>query len=103
MSELPEHFPNGMPTKEPSVFCRAPDLAGRPMERSTNAIDYMLTADFAILDLASSRSSEFLFKAWSMARSNIDCREQESCIRICDSRGAMGSIQRARNDPPSCS
>ncbi len=70
ISELPERFPNGIPTKEPSVFYERPWLGGRWSVR--NAIDYMLTADFAILDLAASRSPEFLYKSWDMARSNIE-------------------------------
>jgi hypothetical protein len=70
LTELPEYFPNGMPTKAPSVFYERPWMGGRWSVR--NAIDYMMTADFAILDLASARSSEFLLKAWSMATSNIE-------------------------------
>ncbi|MEO7143742.1 MAG: hypothetical protein ABI165_09600, partial [Bryobacteraceae bacterium] len=37
-----------------------------------NAIDYMLTADFAILNLASERSAHFLYKAWELARANVE-------------------------------
>src|SRR5204862_7928969 len=68
-TDLPERFPNGMPTKEPSVFYERPWLGGKWNVRS--AIDYMLTADLAILDLASSRRSAFLHKAWEMATNNI--------------------------------
>ena len=41
-----------------------------------DAVEYMLTADFAILDLASTRSSSFLHKAWEMARSNIEAGQK---------------------------
>src|SRR5690606_2356377 len=39
-------------------------------------IEYMLTADFAILDLAAVRSEQFLHKAWQMARDNIQAGKQ---------------------------
>jgi hypothetical protein len=70
LSELPERFAGGIPTKEPTVFYERPWLGGKWGVRE--AIDYMLTADFAILDLASSRSDAFLRKAWEMARKNIE-------------------------------
>jgi hypothetical protein len=70
LSELPERFAGGIPTKEPTVFYERPWLGGKWGVRE--AIDYMLTADFAILDLASTRSDAFLRKAWEMARKNIE-------------------------------
>jgi hypothetical protein len=69
-SEFPERFANGMPTKEPTVFYQRPWMGGKWGLR--DAIEYMLTADFAILDLAASRPEHFLTKAWEMARANID-------------------------------
>ncbi len=69
-SELPARFANGIPTKEPSIFYQLPWLGGRWTLR--DAIDYMLTADFAILDLASSRPEHFLLKSHEMARANIE-------------------------------
>ena len=69
-SEFPERFGNGMPTKQPTVFYERPWMGGKWGTRE--AIDYMLTADFAILDLASTRSEQFLMKAWQMARDNIE-------------------------------
>ena len=36
------------------------------------AIDYMLTADFAILDTAATRRESLLRKAWETARANIE-------------------------------
>lgn len=68
--DLPLRFGNGMPTRESSVFYQRPWKGGRWTVR--DAIDYMLTADFAILDLASTRSAQFLYKAWETARHNID-------------------------------
>lgn len=69
-TDLPERFGNGIPTKEPSIFYQRPWMGGRWGLR--DAIDYMLTADFAILDLASSRSTQFLYKAWELARFNME-------------------------------
>ncbi len=69
-SEFPERFGNGMPTKEPGVFYERPWMGGRWGTRE--AIEYMLTADFAILDLASTRAESFLIKSWQMARDNIE-------------------------------
>jgi len=68
--ELPERFGNGNPTREPTVFYQRPWLGGRWSVR--NAIDYMLTADFAILELAATRSEQFLNKAYAMARTNSE-------------------------------
>ena len=67
--DLPERFPNSILTKEPSVFYERPWLGGKWNVRS--AIEYMLTADFAILDLASTRSAAFLYKSWELANSSI--------------------------------
>ncbi|MBI4905536.1 MAG: hypothetical protein HY820_18025 [Acidobacteria bacterium] len=69
-STFPERFGNGIPTAEPSVFYQKPWTGGRWGMRE--AIDYMLTADFAILDLAATRPSNFLHKAWEMAQANIE-------------------------------
>jgi len=69
-SEIPERFANGIPAREPSIFYQRPWMGGRWSVRE--AIDYMLTADFAILDLASARSSYFLHKAWELARASIE-------------------------------
>ncbi len=68
-SDLPARFGNGIPTKEPTIFYPLPWLGGMWNVRS--AIDYMLTADYAILDLAAVRSEDFLYKAWALARESI--------------------------------
>ena len=70
LKDLPERFSNGLPTKEPSVFYERPWLGGKWGVR--DAIDYMLTADWAILELAAARSTQYLFKAWEMARASIE-------------------------------
>ncbi|MEK7405505.1 MAG: M14 metallopeptidase family protein [Acidobacteriota bacterium] len=69
-SEFPERFANGMPTREPTIFYPRPWMGGTWTLR--DAIEYMLTADLAILELASARSSYFLHKAWEMARAAIE-------------------------------
>ncbi len=68
--EFPARFANGVPTREPSIFYPQPWPGGRWTLR--DAIEYMLTADFAILDLAAQRSSDFLLKAWQMAQAAIE-------------------------------
>jgi hypothetical protein len=68
-SALPERFTNGIPTRQSSVFFERPWLGGRWGLR--DAVEYMLTVDFAILDLASSRRENLLRKAWEVARANI--------------------------------
>lgn len=70
LKDFPERFGNGLPTKEPSVFYQRPWMGGKWAVR--DAIDYMLTADFAILELAATRSEHFLYKAWEMARASMD-------------------------------
>lgn len=68
--DLPARFGNGMPTREATVFYDHPWLGGKWGVRE--AIDYMLTADMAILELASSRSAQYLWKAYEMARHNME-------------------------------
>jgi hypothetical protein len=72
--DIRPRFANGIPTKEPSIFYQRPWLGGRWGVRE--AIDYMMTADFAILELAAQRREDFLFKAWRMARDNIAAGER---------------------------
>jgi hypothetical protein len=67
---LPQTFANGNPAREPTIFYEMPWRGGRWSIR--NAIDYMLTADYAILTHAAARRTDFLLKAWQMARASID-------------------------------
>lgn len=69
-SEIPNSFASGIPAKQPSVFYQKPWLGGR--WALMDAVDYMLTADYAILDLAASRPQHFLKKAWEMAHGQIE-------------------------------
>jgi hypothetical protein len=69
-ADFPDKFANGALTREPSIFYQRPWMGGK--WGVGDAIEYMLTADLAILDLAASRAPEFLFKAWEMAQANID-------------------------------
>jgi Zinc carboxypeptidase len=76
--DFPERFGNGMPTREATIFYDRPWLGGQWGVRE--AIDYMLTADFAILELASARSAHFLYKAYELARANIAANPQVAYI-----------------------
>ncbi|MEO5953039.1 MAG: hypothetical protein ABIQ44_11295, partial [Chloroflexia bacterium] len=69
-SELPERFPTGIPTKFPTVFYPLPWQGGRWALR--DVMDYMLTVDWALLNLAAERNQHFLTKAYDLARKNID-------------------------------
>lgn len=69
-SEFPARFANGIPTKAPTVFYSLPWMGGRWTLR--DAVEYNLTADFALLDYAARNADQFLLKAWEMARKNID-------------------------------
>jgi hypothetical protein len=76
--DLPQRFSNGMPTMEPSVFYQRPWKGGKWAVR--DAIDYMLTADFAILELAATRSEHFLLKAWELARASMDTAKPHAYV-----------------------
>lgn len=73
-SEFPAAFANGIPTKEPSVFYQRPWMGGKWGTR--DAIEYMLTADFAILTLASERREDYLLKSYQLARASIAAGEK---------------------------
>jgi hypothetical protein len=69
-SEFPSRFTNGMSATEPSMFYERPWMGGKWGVR--DAIEYMLTADFAILDLAARRRADYLLKSYQMARESIE-------------------------------
>jgi hypothetical protein len=75
-SSIRARFANGIPAREPSIFYERPWMGGRWGVRE--AIDYMLTADFAILELAAQRRSSFLYKAWSLAHAAIEAGEKSA-------------------------
>ena len=68
-ADLHDRFENGVLTKTPSMFYEKPWLGGR--WRLRDAVDYMLTADFAILNLAAERSSDYLREAYQSAQTQI--------------------------------
>ena len=68
--EIPHTFAGGIPAREPSIFYERPWLGGA--WHLSDAVDYMLTVDFAILNLAASRHSDFLLKSWELARESIE-------------------------------
>jgi hypothetical protein len=103
VSELPERFPNGIPTKEPTVFYENPWMGGKWGTR--DAIDYMLTADFAILDLASTRSYSFLHKSWEMATHNIEAGlkgKPYAYVIPADQWDKSSTLEARRNTGASC-
>ncbi len=73
-AKFPERFSNGMPTRHPGIFYQQPWQGGRWTLR--DAIEYMLTADAAILELAAERREEFLNKAYALARAHRQSQEK---------------------------
>ncbi|MEZ5398235.1 MAG: M14 family metallopeptidase [Bryobacteraceae bacterium] len=92
--DFPARFSNGVPTREPSVFYQKPWMGGKWGVR--NAIDYMLTADFAILDLASSRSEQYLMKAWETARAGMEMAEPYAYVAPADQWDASAAADMVR-------
>jgi hypothetical protein len=70
VEDFPARFSNGLSAKQSSVFYQRPWTGGRWGVRE--CIDYILSTDFALLELAARRSETFLKKAWEMGRANID-------------------------------
>ncbi len=68
--EIPQRFADGLSAREPSIFYQRPFLGGKWGLRQP--IEYMLTADMAILSLAAERASDFLLKSYQMARASIE-------------------------------
>lgn len=69
-ADFPARFANGMPTREPSIFYDRPWMGGQ--WRLMDAVEYILTSDWALLDHAARNSDQYLLKAWEMARANIE-------------------------------
>ncbi|HET9321724.1 MAG TPA: hypothetical protein VFO27_18175, partial [Bryobacteraceae bacterium] len=59
---------------EPSIFYERPWMGGKWGTR--DAIDYMLTADFAILSHAAIKRTDYLLKSYEMARASIEAGEK---------------------------
>jgi hypothetical protein len=73
-SEFPARFSNGTSTREPSMFYQRPWMGGKWGTR--DAIEYMLTADFAILNLAAGHRGDYLLKSYQMARQSMENGKQ---------------------------
>ncbi len=100
LKELPERFPNGIPTKESTVFYERPWMGGTWTFR--DQVDYMLTCDFAILELAASRAEHFLTKSYDLARANIEAGAKQTPYAYVvpaeqwDPTSAAGMLERLR-------
>jgi len=68
-ADLPATFSNGAATGEPSMFYERPWMGGKWSLR--DAVDYMLTADMAILTEAATRRQDYLLKSYQLARQAI--------------------------------
>lgn len=73
-SEIKGTFANGIPVREPSIFYDRPWLGGKWSLR--DAVEYILTSDFALLNTAATMRGDFLLKAWQLARAAIETGEQ---------------------------
>lgn len=73
-TDISSHFASGIPAKEPSIFYERPWLGGKWGVR--DAVEYMLTADWAILKHAAVNRRDYLLKAWQMARASIEAGER---------------------------
>ena len=67
---LPKTFPNGVSARELSTFYPDPWKGGSWKLR--DAVDYMVTGDMAILDIASRRREQWLYEFWKMNHDQIE-------------------------------
>ncbi len=72
--DIPERFPDGLSAREPSIFYERPWTGGTWGVR--DAIEYMLTADMAVLAAAADRAADFLLKSWQLARRSSEAGRQ---------------------------
>ena len=68
-NSLPKAFPNGVSAVTPSTFYPNPWKGG--WWRLRDSVDYMVTGDMGILDIASRRRDEWLYGFWKMSRDQI--------------------------------
>jgi len=66
---LPKAFANGLSAKESSMFYPSPWQGG--WWRLRDAVDYMVTGDMAVLDIAARRKEQWLFDFWKMCHREI--------------------------------
>jgi hypothetical protein len=69
-TSLPKSFPNGVSAREPSTFYPDPWKGG--WWRLRDSVDYMVTGDMAVLDIASRRKDQWLFDFWRMNHEQIE-------------------------------
>jgi hypothetical protein len=67
---LPKNFPNGVSAREPSTFYPDPWRGG--WWRLRDSVDYMVTGDMGVLDVASRRKDQWLFDFWKMNHDQIE-------------------------------
>ncbi|MBI3697358.1 MAG: peptidase M14 [Acidobacteria bacterium] len=70
LDEIPHRFADGLSARDPSIFYQRPFLGGKWGLRAP--IEYMLTADLAVLTTAADRAADFLLKSYQMARASIE-------------------------------
>lgn len=68
--EMPKKIGDGIPTNGTDIFYPDPWKGGESHFR--DAVEYMLTASMAVLDIAAERKSDFLYNIYSMGRDGIE-------------------------------
>ncbi len=71
---LPKAFPNGVSAVEPSIYYPDPWRGG--WWHLKDAVDYMITGDMAVLDIAARRKDQWLFDFWKMCHDEIGLGEK---------------------------
>ena len=71
---LPRAFSNGISTTEPSMYYPDPWRGG--WWHLKDAVDYMITGDMAVLDIAARRKDQWLFDFWQMCHDEIALGEK---------------------------
>lgn len=66
---LPKMFSNGVSATEPSIYYPDPWRGG--WWHLKDAVDYMITGDMAVLDIAARRKDQWLFDFWQMCHDEI--------------------------------
>ena len=67
---LPRSFPNGVSAREPSTFYPDPWKGG--WWKLRDSVDYMVTGDMAVLDIASRLKDQWLYDCWRMNHEQIE-------------------------------
>ena len=71
---LPKTFSNGISTSEPSMYYPDPWRGG--WWHLKDAVNYMITGDMAVLDIAARRKDQWLFDFWQMCHDEIALGEK---------------------------